>query len=469
MTTSAKPLFSKKPFLPPQRDTTTDDYLRAIVDKALPPRPGSKKSGGIVQQAIKLVGGPPKKKVDYSADPESDPAVQQARSLNRYAADLLRIIRDDYESQLNDWKLAFDHVLTAFATAVGNRDNALDQARRDREREAAFGAFVLSLVTAGSMKLLSVYVEHTFVPSFVYRHRLVADLKIRPGDVRRFSDAQAATIGGLMEETGKELMNGVKPEPNPDFPQPPGSPGYRLDTWQGVKKLETDFGQLIADSAKVVLKQFEAVLIWLAGKAEFGQAWIAHNNGNLTAARASIKSRLTKLRGQWAQHWEFFGTTPTDLDPKRRPGRRDRLANHFERSLWASYTTRAIQSVQAERKEMEKWRTPGTMSHYHLYPGPEYTWRDPYIGRSVDEAIVDRLKQLNVVMGETVKGVGQQLNRTRIGEPHPGVEVKGAVDRKSEETAVLAWAGDYLKRAPAESVRDFFPTGIKRALPSLDG
>jgi hypothetical protein len=465
MTTAATPLFQT--FLPPQRNTATDDHLRALVDKALPPRPGGKKSGGIAQQAMKLVGGPPKKPVDYSSDPESDPAVQQARNLARYGHDILRLVRDDYIQQIEKWRLSFEHVVAAFRGAIFDRDRTLDQARRDREHEAAVGAFVLSLLTAGSMKLLSVYVEHRFIPSFTYQHRVITDLKVVPEVRKTFSAAQAAAFGGLVEEAGKELMGGLKPEPNRDFPQPPKSARYRLDTPDGVGYLQTDVNQLIGKSAAAVLKQFESVLTWMTSKVEFGQAWIAHKNGNLTAARAAVKSRLYELRERWAREWEFFGYTPPDFDTDK-SDRRDRLAKHFERSLWADFATRAIRSAQAERKEMEKYRVPGTWSPWN-YTGPEYTWSDPFIGRSVDEAVVDRLKQLNVVMGQTVKGMGSQLERMRRGEPYPGVEVKWAVDRKSEETALLAWAGDYLRRAPAQSVHSFIPPGVKRALPSLDG
>jgi hypothetical protein len=455
MTTAVKPLFQT--FLPPGRPHAgPPGWIKTPPKpppKAPPPKAGGKKTD---------------KPIDYSSDPESDPAVQRARSVNDYAHRVVEKIQRDYVSQTGKWKLAFEHVVTAFASAIEQRDIALEQAKAAREREAAVGAFVLSLLTAGSMKLLSVYVEHRFIPSFTYQHRVVADLKVAPEAVRRFSDAQAAAFGGLVEEAGKELMNGLKPEPSRDFPQPPKSADYRLDTSAGLRKLDTDFATLIDDSASVVKDQFESVLGWMNHQPDFGQAWLAHTGGNLTAARAAVKARLLELREQWAQKWEFFGTTPTDFNPRQYPGRRDRLANHFERSLWASYTTRAIRSTQAERKEMEKHRNPYAWTPAYDR-GPEYTWKDPYIGRSVDEKIVDRLKQLNVVMGETVKGIGSQLDQARRGEPYPGVEVKGEVDRATEETALLAWAGEYLKRAPVQSMRDFFPAGVKRALPSLDG
>jgi hypothetical protein len=454
MTTAVKPFF--KTFLPlAQFQMVPSGWIKtppkAPPSKAPPPKAGGKKTD---------------KPIDYSADPESDPAVQRARSVNDYAHRVLESIQRDYVNQTGKWKLAFEHVVTAFATAIEQRDNALTQAKQAREREAAVGAFILSLLTAGSMKLLGAYVEHRFIPSLTYQHRVIADLKVAPEAVRRFSDYQAAAFGGLVEEAGKELVNGLKPESN--FSQPPKSADYRLDSPAGLRKLDTDFAQVIEDSATVVKDQFESVLGWMNHQSEFGQAWLAHTNGNLTLARAAVKARLTELREQWARKWEFFGTTPINFDPKEYPGRRDRLANHFERSLWADYTTRAIRSAQAERKEMEKYRNPYAWTPY-VDRGPEYTWNDPFIGRSVDQEVVDRLKQLNVVTGRTLKGWVAQHDRTKLGEPTPGVEVKGAVDRKTEESALLAWAGDYLKRSPAQSVRDFFPAGVKRPLPSLEG
>ncbi|HVK15166.1 MAG TPA: hypothetical protein VM597_40880 [Gemmataceae bacterium] len=397
---------------------------------------------------------------DYSADRESDPALQRARNVSQYAINILERIRDDYFGQIAKWKTSFDEVVAAFALAVQNRDQVFEQVKQDREREAAIASLVFSLLTAGSMKLLGVYLEHRFFPSFTVGQQVVPGLSAAVPSPARFSAARAAALGGLVEEFGKEALGQARPKADPSFLQPPQPASYRLDTFAGALNLRVELGKVIDAGADMVLEQFRSVLSWMNHEDDFGLAWMAQSNGNLTAARAAVYSFLAGRQKQWAREWEFFGDTPAKID-------RDRLANYYERSLWAGYAAHVIRTAQGRR-------LPGYIHPtYHMVfgrgTGDLEETRDPfgYVGRTVDAAIVDRLRKLNVVFGASVREIRDQMVRGDHGEPTPGVEIKGAVDRKKEEQALLGWAQDHLRRAPVEAVRQFFPTGVKRHLPAL--
>jgi hypothetical protein len=376
-------------------------------------------------------GAKPPAKPWPPADPESDPAVRSARELGQYGFNLIHLIEKDYTQAITDWRTAFSEAIAAFATAVGERDQTLQQAKEESERDAAIAAAILSLVTAGSMKLLSVYLEHIVVPSIKVSqsaHQVVKRLR-RPDALpapSRFSGFQSAAFGGLVEETGKAALDQAL-KPSSDFPTPQAKQ-YQLDTPQGIENLRADFVKLIDDSAKVVYSQFTEAQKWMNGSTEFGAAWLGY--GSVQSARFMILQKFESLTRNWADRWEFYGTTPLKFD-------RSRLAKQFERALWAAY----------------------------LLPRIEASW-GPYGGpkqKVAGDAITDRLKTLNVIVAETEEGRVDQANRLNLeGEPLPQTRIKGWVDTTKEMVALQSWAENYLVRVRTETARGFFQPAVGR-------
>ena len=82
----------------------------------------------------------------------------------------------------------------------------------------------------------------------------------------------------------------------------------------------------------------------------------------------------------------------------------------------------------------------------------------------VHEIIIDRLKNLNVVVAETTKGKLEQANRMIPGdEPRPDVRVAGEVDDFDEMRSLWSWAYGYPQSA-LDLVRKAGSEGISRAL-----
>ena|ERR1700730_5919225 len=68
-----------------------------------------------------------------------------------------------------------------------------------------------------------------------------------------------------------------------------------------------------------------------------------------------------------------------------------------------------------------------------------------YHKKWVEAAIVNRLKELNVVVAEMKPGRVDQANRMSEGSPRPEAHIKGAVNRGHDIEEIYGWAEFYLR------------------------
>lgn len=396
-----------------------------------PPPPPPKKTG--VKKPAKPHSAPP------SPGPTPNP-IDQYRALGQYGYNLIDGIVRDYDAQIAKWKIAFSEVVTAFATAVDQRNQTLTKAKRESERDAAYDAFVLSLATAGAMRFLGNYLQYDVMarsfPSkgFVYKNAQFGDLKIQvatPLPPLEFSRAQAALVGGLVQDAGNKTIPYVVPLPKVS---------YELSSWAGVENLRADFLKLLEESQQSVIRQFGAAQAWMNQHPDFGAAWLTVAGGNVELARVMILQQFESIRWTWVALWEFYGKEPYPIT-------RALLANTFERALWAGF----LLNVFGE------WNDQSYHQRGHRL----------IQGRVVQEAIVDRLKQLNVVLAETKTGSADQQEKTRQGDPAPLVKIKDELDDLGELRALEGWAKRLMQGARSDILRQFFPPAKQRALPSL--
>jgi hypothetical protein len=87
--------------------------------------------------------------------------------------------------------------------------------------------------------------------------------------------------------------------------------------------------------------------------------------------------------------------------------------------------------------------------------------------RQLDDAVVKKLKELNVIFAETVSGAVQQMAARAKGEGSPTVLVKDEFDTQAEVGGLKAWAIQHLKKFRMELSTHLVPKGVRRPLPPL--
>lgn len=431
---------------------TADEFdketLKKIYDWFLPP--SHQLAAPAPSPPVKLGPPPPPKKAgakkpakSHGAPPAKGPTpnpIEQHRALGQYGYNLIDSIVRDYDAQIAKWKTAFSEVVTAFATAVDQRNQTLAKAKRESERDAAYDAFILSLATAGAMRFLGNYLQYDVMArsfprnGFTYKNFKFGDLEINvPVKLPplEFSRAQAALVGGLVQDAGNKTIPYALPSPKAS---------YELSSWSGVENLRADFLKLLEESQQAVIKQFGAAQDWMNQHPDFGSAWLTAAGGNVELARVMILQQFEAIRGVWIALWEFYGKEPYPIT-------RALLANTFERALWAGF----LLNVFGE------WNDQSYHQRGHRL----------IKGRVVQEAIVNRLKQLNVVLAETEIGSADQREQIKQGEPTPLVKIEDDLDELGELRALEGWAKWLMQGARSELLRQFFPPAKQRALPSL--
>lgn len=404
------------------------------------------------------------KQAQKSSDRESDPAIRRARDLCDYAYKIMDDIYKDYERQLVEWEKQFGEILAALAIANDQRDKTFRTVDEERAQDAAKVAFlnnlVFSLLTVGSMAYLGEFVKaglpkiqigkakYDFVDAFQYdmylAERVLVTNKVLVKSPVQFNEFQANVFGDIAKDTSNFLIPLT-------FPKPPEMVSYRVDSPGGLESLRSDFNGNVKDSKKLVLGEFKKVQQWLNQESEFGEAWLAYTDGNVDLARNQIVSHIEKKRDEWAAKWEFFGKTPIAVS-------RFLLADLYERAWWATYIIKAL-TFFPYGKEM----TPESEHFRTLAP----------LGRGgrklLERAIVDRLRQLNVVWAETPTGVIEQQRRAGQGSPLPEVSIDGAIENEEagEALAAYRWAKNYVQKASAEAAGKFFPPAAPRRLEPL--
>jgi hypothetical protein len=354
------------------------------------------------------------------------------------------------------------------------RIKTFEAAKEERERDAARDAFIFSLVVGGAMVFLGAWVQYGLVPRATTRTAKwdfskyptsVPGLKIVTS--QRFNHMQAKMFGGLTEEVGGRVIEH-------EFPKPKAI-SYPMDLPSVGFNLTADFNKLVDESSKVVLDQLLEAQTWMNEGTEFGEAWAAYTGGNAERARMEIRLHFDKLRQEWANNWEFFGKTPKQSVRKL-------LADQYERGLWAAYIVNLFdQAVEALRKD------PRFKELLERLKGRELdllvaleddSGSDPrgfgmqvaakfYHKKYVEAAIVNRLKELNVVVAELKPGLADQATREEEGSPRPEAHIKGAVNRGHDIEEIYGWADFFLMGAADESAHKFFPPAKPRTLDPL--
>jgi hypothetical protein len=389
-------------------------------------------------------------------------ALDKDRALGQYAFNLIEVIAKDYATQISGWKTAFGEVLAAYATAIEQRNETLKLAQAEREAEAALAAFVFSLVTAGAMRFLGAYVQYKLVPSstripYTYKFTgftpgggLPEMTKVTFAPVENFSKLQAAAFGGLTQDAGNKLLPSI-------FPKVSKPATTSFDTWAGVENLRADFIKLVEDSAAVVLQQFGEVQRWLNQERAFGRAWSSVSNEDTELARSKIRDHIDLLRKKWSSEWEFFGKSPSKIS-------RDLLAQSYERALWAQYLIEVTRAADA-RGDLSWIKVNFATINYGGAALAKDTDFD--IPKIIEKSVVNRLKELNIVFAETIKGVMAQSIRSEMGAPKPSAKVEGAVDSIYEAKALANWASEYLGQTATQGQTRFFPVTAARTLSPL--
>jgi hypothetical protein len=398
------------------------------------------------------------------SDRESDPAVRRARDLCDYGYKVIDDIYKDYERQLVEWEKQFGEILAALAIAIEQRDRTLDAVDKERQADAAKAAFinnlVFSLLTVGSMAYLGEFVKATLpkvqigkakydiTDSFQYdmylAERVLVTNKVLVKSPVQFNEFQSNVFGDIVKDSGGAFIPLT-------FPKPPETVPYRVDSPGGLESLRADFTGNVKDSKKLVLGEFKKVQQWLNQESEFGEAWADHARGSIELARTEIVRHIETLRDGWAKKWEFFGKTPIAVS-------RHLTADLYERAWWATYIIKAL-TFFPYGKEM----TPESEHFRTIAP----------LGRGdrkfIEKAIVDRLRQLNVVWAETHIGMMEQNQRAGKGSPVPEVSIDGAIenDEVGEALAAYRWAKSYVQKASAEAAGKFFPPAAPRKLEPL--
>ena len=368
------------------------------------------------------------------------------RELGEWAYRVVDGIRDDYLRQIDKvWKPAIGIVFAAFATAISNQEKVKKLAEQEREERAAMVSLMLGLIGAGAMSFLGAYVEHVFMHRFktVQTHKdykgwfakiawsgdigdgpRVLSVTTKP----RFSDYQRAAFGNFASGVGDKLIELAYPTPQPM--------GKEFD-WSTPFVLRERMHAHMDGAANVILERLDEVKKWLnSPDPEFGEIWCAFS-GTTERARVEIVPHFTALRDDWARRWLFYGTNPALVNEPL-------LAETFERTLWAVYVLNTKVSY-----------TP-TGKHSSVA-----------VGKDIENAVVNRLKELNVVWAETGKGHWEQMQRIPSGAPTPMTIVDGTIDTRDEVTGLDNWAKEHLKSVPADISKRLVPPGWPRQLPPL--
>jgi hypothetical protein len=200
---------------------------------------------------------------------------------------------------------------------------------------------------------------------------------------------------------------------------------------------------------------------------EFGEAWAAQTNGNLELARVRIRLHIDALRQKWAEDWQFFGKTPNVIH-------RSLLAEQYERGMYAEYVVKLFDKVLAAARSNP--RLAGRVAELDKagldtadkLSSLEEDWREGFGHHTwVERALVNRLKELNIVFAETTPGKLDQANRMIAGDPRPEVHIVGAVNRGHDIEEIYGWADFFMTGVRESTAAKFFPAAKSRSLDPL--
>lgn len=405
------------------------------------------------------------------SDRESDPAVRNAEDLCDYAYKIMDDIYKDYERSLGTWETAFGEVLAAVAIANDMRNKTLEAVQDERAKDAARAAFinnlVFSLLTVGVMSYVGEFAKaglpklqigkqqsalvdqksmwlDSFKTDTYFATKIVTQKAVVSKSPVQFNQFQANVFGAIVKDSGNRLIPLA-------FPKPPELVPYRIDSPSGLESLRQDLNKNVRESKGLVLGELKKVQQWLNQVSEFGEAWLAFCGGSKKLAEIQIVLHIEKLRDDWAKNWEFFGKTPFVIS-------RTLLAELYERAWWATYVIKAL-TFFPYNKEMT--------------PESEQFETISQLGRGdrklLERAIVNRLRELNVVLADTKAGRVAQMQKAFAGAPVPEISIGGAVEKHEagEARVAYSWAKTYVEKASTEAALKYFPPAKVRELEPL--
>jgi hypothetical protein len=411
-------------------------------------------------------------------DREADPRVRDDRALGDYGYKVLDSIYKDYGQQIAVWKNAFKEVTAAYATAVGMRNKTFEAVQAERKAEAEAHAavlgFVFSLMTAGSMVCLGAWVQYKLVPGLVTRTAkwdFSKGISSVPGltttTAEKFTKMQAAMFGGIIKDAGKDIVKAVGGKIDKYLFPEPKRITFPMDQPSVAANMDADFSKLVDESAEVVLRQIKDVQIWMYEGTEFGEAWARRAGGHLDRARMEIRLHIDALRQEWANEWQFFGKTPNKIQ-------RTFLAEQYERGMYAEYVVNLFDHILEATRRAPRYRNfVAELDKAGLDTVEELSELEENMSQGfghhtwVERALVNRLKELNIVFAEKTPGKLDQANRMIEGEPRPEVHIKGAVNRGHDIEEIYGWASFFMTGARDQTAHRFFPPAQSRALDPL--
>jgi hypothetical protein len=414
-------------------------------------------------------------------DPESTPARQLDRRLGAWGVKLLdHRIKVEFQRQLGGrmtdagrrrgWQDHIDEIATAFELALNNQAAVLEKNKEEtnerRMQDAAVLAFVFSLITLPVIRWAGAFIEHRVSPALFerkqtksisfynvdgfgpIRQKLIFTETVANQEIAQF-------FGGIAEDILGGIAGGLKDKlsKNPKTQNSNPYSGIADGNIASVVKTTRDqlTGALEAGTA-IVLDEIEDAVHWMEHEPEFGHAWAQASGGNETIAMDLIVRQFTTVRDKWAAASVYFGQNPEPLPAT--------LARDFERILWAAYIDGSCGQVLNREKIYSE----------HPYGGGNAAQASAELNRflrvldglAFGNAIVNRLKLLNIVIATTEKGKeAQRIWRTK-GEDGASVDVEDDVDRLAELKGLWSWARQHPSDCLAEALA-VGKQGVRRA------
>jgi hypothetical protein len=428
---------------------------------------------GPSEHAAQAKREPPKKA--GRPDPEATPERQMVRRLGFYAANIIRDqIKVDYANQLEKWNSQISGVTLAFSKALGQQAQTLKDAEAEMRAEAELQAFLFSLMLSGVMSWAAAFVQFKIAPRFVGSswEKRNAQRIMKLGKTQALvinqqvvNEQLADFVGNLTKDFGMatvDYLGDLAKAPSPYSGLAPG------DHSSLVLATEKQLKDALSAGTNVVRRDIEKAAVWVNQEATFGEAWVNWTGGNETEARNQIRTRLQDVRDTWAARWPYFGQDPI-------PILEDGLQRRLERLLWAAYLdeyfAKGIGKGALTYENMTRRRTDAWVKAQYgrnQSQSPREAERETdnlYLGFILDfpNAIVSKLKKLNVVIAETTKGkTDQKTEAAKYNLPDPYVPVSDDVDTFGELYYLWGWA----KEAPSKEagVLDFGGGGTPRKL-----
>lgn len=366
-----------------------------------------------------------------------------AEKLGTVGRNLAETIEREYNLQKNEWEQECRTAITALRNAVLMRQQRLDDINAEAARDAEIVGLLLGLVSAGGLRFFGAFVQYSYLPDKL--RQTVTRLNLNQygiltkfDETVEFSKEYAAALGGVVQDIGNRATSLGISLAKPQVPHNDNPSIF-------VNNVENSFFSRLSQDTSKVAGTLAGLAHWMTkdpGKpGSFGFEWAVECDNNRERGDRLITDHINMVRRRLADQWYFFGKSPVKANSVI-------LQNVFERGLWASYVLENAPDRVWFQSSNGRFRAPIQR------------------GRALPDKIVDRLKQLNVVIGETAQGRAEQRSRDLKGDATPTVLVEGKLDEVSEIAGLKKWARQYFGMVGREA-EQYFPQGQPRKLQVL--